>query len=70
MYHIMTRNNCVYCDRAKRLLKARGFEFTTEHFETDEDLERFVAMGHRSFPRIFKNGELIGGYQELEASLV
>ncbi|NIH77331.1 glutaredoxin [Ochrobactrum sp. P20RRXII] len=68
-FHILTRENCVYCSRAKRLLKARGIEFEEENHVTEEEIERFKAAGHRTFPRIFKDGELIGGYTELEALL-
>ena len=36
-----------------------------ENIETEEAHNRFKREVHRSFPRIFKNGKLIGGYDEL-----
>ncbi len=70
MYHILTRPGCDWCNRAHRLLNRRRLPFTEEVFDTPEKQAAFKAAGHPSYPRIYKDDELIGGYMEFEASLM
>lgn len=50
---LKTRDNCVFCDRAKQLLS--GFNITYE--------EQYAPEGQ--VPQIFVNGAGIGGYTDL-----
>ena len=65
---IWTKDNCPFCVKAKRLLLNRGAfikEMKIGDNCTREDLLAKVPSA-RSVPQIFIDGELIGGYKELE----
>lgn len=68
-YVIMTKPGCNYCTRAKALLKARGEHFSVVDHDTEEKIEKFKSNGYRTFPQIFHDGFLIGGYDALEEYL-
>jgi glutaredoxin 3 len=62
---------CPYCDRAKKLLKARGVE-TIEEIRVDTDPDALVQMmaatgGRRTVPQIFIGSTLVGGSDHLMA---
>lgn len=67
---IYTKFGCGYCFRAKRLLDAKGAEYT-EHDVTmggpkrAEMMER--APGARTVPQIFIGDTHVGGSDELQA---
>ena len=67
---VYTKQNCVYCVKAKALLKGLGLTFTEKSLETDfnsdpikliEDIGKKV----RAMPQIKIEGELVGGYNQL-----
>ena len=67
---VFSKNNCVYCTKAKALLKGLGLEFEEKSLEKDfgsdpikliEDIGKNV----RAMPQIKIDGELIGGYNQL-----
>jgi len=70
MYTIITRNNCKYCDMAKALLKERGISFTTYNIEEGSSkwvLALLKEANIKTVPQVFAaNGNLVGGYRELE----
>lgn len=68
-YHILSKPGCPACIEAKAALTVRGLDYSEVNHTTQADLDRFVAAGHRTFPRIYRNGELIGGNRELQALL-
>lgn len=65
---IYTLSHCPYCVSAKSLLKENGISFA-EILVEDNDFEmrdRLVTKsGLRTFPQIFDNDSLIGGFKEL-----
>jgi glutaredoxin 3 len=69
--HVLIRSNppCPSCLKTKALLERRGLAFTAEDHETPEKVETFVAAGHRTFPRVFIDDKLIGGFEDLERHL-
>ena len=67
---VYTKQNCVYCVKAKALLKGLGLTYTEKSLETDfnndptkliEDIGKKV----RAMPQIKIEGELVGGYNQL-----
>ena len=67
---VLSRFGCPFCTRAKGLLRDAGIEFEALELNknyTDRTL-RAVA-GATSLPRVFINGEPIGGAEELETWL-
>ena len=64
---LITRDECVYCDNAKALLKMNNIKFTEYHMGLDytreEVLEKYPTQ--KTLPIVLINDELIGGYTEL-----
>lgn len=61
MYTIITRDGCVYCDKAKKLMTSRGDDYR-EVLVTSPDMnELYKALGYKTYPTIVG----IGGYDEL-----
>lgn len=65
-FRIITKPNCIYCERAKMLMKIKGDTYEEDVRTTPEQLEAFVAEGYRTFPQIFLDQQHIGGFQGLE----
>lgn len=65
---IYTLSHCPYCVRAKSLLKENDIPFI-EILVHDEDIgmrDRLVQKsGMRTFPQIFADDVLVGGFKEL-----
>ena len=67
---IYSKNNCVYCNKAKTLLKNLGLEDEEKSLEKDFDsdpskLIEDIGKNVRQMPQIKIDGELIGGYNQL-----
>ena len=66
---VYTKNNCIYCNKAKALLKGLGYSFKEKNFETEfkniEELFKELGKTVRAMPQIKINGDLIGGYNQL-----
>ena len=67
---IYSKNNCVYCTKAKNLVNNLGLDYTEKSLEKDfngdpgkmlEDIGKPV----RQMPQIKIDGKLIGGYNQL-----
>lgn len=67
---IYTTMICPYCHRAKKLLDAKGVDYTEIDVMTDSKLRtqmRERAGGRTSVPQIFINGQHVGGCDDLYA---
>jgi glutaredoxin len=67
---IYSKNNCVYCNKAKTLLKNLGLEYEEKSLEKDfgsdpSKLIEDIGKPVRTMPQIKIDGELIGGYNQL-----
>lgn len=64
---IYSKDQCVFCDKARNLLKKEGKEFI--EYKLDKDFTRETLLElfpqARSFPVITLDKEFIGGYNEL-----
>lgn len=69
-YIIKTRPNCEWCDKAKALLTEIGETYTEQKHETDAEIAAFRHAGFKTFPQIFRDGVLVGGYSELVGHLL
>ena len=69
---VWSKDPCPFCDRAKNLLKLKGIEFEERNITTGnwtkEQLVESVP-GARTVPQILINGQLIGGFNELQQHL-
>lgn len=65
---IYSTTYCVYCDRAKELLRNMGVMFDEVDVTGDDEArERLVIMtgGKRTVPQIWIGDTYVGGYQDL-----
>lgn len=64
---VYTRPGCAYCVSAKRLLSAEGLDFV--EYDTSTNPGKLTEMLQRSpqrtFPQIFIDDQLIGGFDDL-----
>jgi len=62
-----TTTYCGYCERARRLLRARRIPYEEVDVTSDPARRRqvIVETGHRTVPVILIDGRLIGGADEL-----
>lgn len=67
MIQVYTKENCIYCTKAKLLLESKKLEFTEVRIGIDitrgEFLEQFPDA--RTVPQIIFEGKAIGGYDQL-----
>ena len=65
---IYSINNCVYCTKAKHLVKSLGLEYEEKKLEEFESVDKmFEDIGKvvRAMPQIKIDDNLIGGYNQL-----
>jgi|TARA_B100001094_G_scaffold5854_1_gene5218 glutaredoxin len=67
---VYSKNNCVFCSKAKALLKNLGLEYEEKTLEKDfgsdpSKLIEDIGKNVRTMPQIKIDGELIGGYNQL-----
>ncbi len=65
---IYTTTYCPYCRAAKALLDSKGVEYEEIDLTKDPTAKRRIMeeMGWRTVPIILINGNLIGGYDQLQ----
>ena len=65
---IYSKNNCVYCTKAKNLVKKLGLDYTEKRLEEFESVDKMledIGKNVRQMPQIKIDDELIGGYNQL-----
>ena len=66
---IYSKPNCVFCDKAKSMVKNLGFEYEEKmfgkDFNTPDELYEAVGKQVRTMPQIKIDDILIGGYNQL-----
>jgi len=65
MFTIISKPGCPACARAKAMLDARTLPYDEDVRDTEEKVLAFIEEGHRTFPRVFLDGTLIGGADDL-----
>ncbi len=65
---VYTTDRCSFCVRVKGLLESRGLRFTEINLTRDPDgrLELAQRTGMMSFPQVLIDGDLLGGYAEVQ----
>ena len=67
---IYTKNNCIWCDRAKLLLDSKDIKFKEIDLSDDQKREKFynsIGENVKTVPQIYIDDLRIGGYQDLVA---
>ena len=67
---VYSKNNCVFCTKAKSLLTNLGLEYQEKSLEKDfgsdpSKLIEDIGKNVRTMPQIKIDGKLIGGYNQL-----
>ena len=67
---VYSKNNCVFCTKAKSLLTNLGLEYQEKSLEKDfgsdpSQLIEDIGKNVRTMPQIKIDGRLIGGYNQL-----
>ena len=67
MYTIYSKPNCGYCLQAKQLLEMEQLLFEYKQLGTHYDLDELMTLSPnaKSFPQVFKDGVLVGGFSDL-----
>jgi len=70
-YVIYTQENCVYCVKAKELIKDKGHTYTEYVLGRDISKTDLFEMfpGVKTVPIVVLDGQKLGGYQELTESV-
>ncbi len=68
---LYTTEPCSFCARVKGLLKARGVEFAEVNLSKDPQgrVELVGRTGMMTFPQVVVDGELLGGFNEVQAAV-
>ncbi len=69
---VWSKERCIYCSEAKALLKLKGIEFEERNIEKGEwTREQFTESNPtaKTFPQIWFDDKLIGGFTELKKEL-
>jgi glutaredoxin 3 len=69
MIKIYTKTTCPYCDQAKQLLEAFGFDYEAINIEQNTDARTWLLdQGHKSVPQLYINDKLLeGGFNGLQS---
>ena len=67
-----TKENCIWCDRAKGLLNAHSIDF--DEVDLSNDIERLnfykkIGDNVKTVPQVYIDNNRIGGYPQLKAWL-
>lgn len=67
MITIYGKENCSYCEQAKAILDLQNIPYEYKELGKDFTREDVLALNPsaRTFPQIFDDGRLIGGYNDL-----
>jgi len=67
---IYTKDNCIWCDRAKNLLNSVDLTYTENDLSNDDERKKFykkVGEGVSTVPQIYIEEKRIGGFPQLVA---
>lgn len=67
---VYSTDPCAYCARTKALLRSQGIEFTEINLAKDPAGRAALARrtGMMTFPQVVIDGQLLGGFTELQAA--
>ena len=67
---VYTTEPCSFCARVKGILKSRGVEYAEVNLSKDPEGRVQLARetGMMTFPQVTIDGELVGGFTEVQAA--
>jgi glutaredoxin 3 len=68
---VYTTEPCSFCARVKGLLKSRGVEYAEVNLSKDPEgrVELARETGMMSFPQVIIDGQLVGGFAEVQTAV-
>ena len=69
---IYTKDNCIWCDRAKILLDSKKISYNEIDLSDDSERLKFyekIADNVKTVPQVFIDDKRIGGFQDLKVFL-
>ncbi len=68
---LYTTEPCSFCARVKGILSSRGVEFEEINLSKDPAgrVELVQKTGMMTFPQVVVDGQLLGGFKEMQAAL-
>ena len=69
---IYTKDNCIWCDRAKILLDSKKISYNEIDLSDDSERLKFyeeIGDNVKTVPQVFIDDERIGGFQDLKVFL-
>ena len=69
---IYTKDNCIWCDRAKILLDSKKISYNEIDLSDDSERLKFyekIGDNVKTVPQVFIDDKRIGGFQDLEVFL-
>ena len=66
---LYTKDQCIWCDRAKGLLNAYSIDFVEFDLSNDEERLKFyenIGNNVKTVPQVFIDDKRVGGYQDLK----
>jgi glutaredoxin 3 len=68
---VYSTDPCSFCARVKGMLKTRGVEFSEVNLSKDPQgrVELASRTGMMTFPQVLIDGELLGGFAEVQAAI-
>ena len=68
---VYTTEACSFCTRVKGLLRAHGVQFSEVNLSKDPEgrMELAKRTGVMSFPQVVVDGELLGGFSEVQVAV-
>lgn len=68
---VWSKPSCVYCEKAKSLLKSKGIEYEEKNIAEGHKIQDLLEMvpNARTMPQIWIDEDYVGGYYELEKFL-
>jgi glutaredoxin 3 len=68
---VYSTDPCSFCARVKGMLKARGVEYSEVNLSKDPQgrVELANRTGMMTFPQVLIDGELLGGFAEVQAAV-
>jgi glutaredoxin 3 len=68
---VYTTEACSFCTRVKGLLRAHGVQFAEVNLSKDPEgrMELAKRTGVMSFPQVIVDGDLLGGFSEVQVAV-
>ena len=67
-YTMVSKEGCLYCDMSEELFTDMGVEYKKIYMDKDEILG-IISKDKGIYPFIFKDGEFIGSFKELNKQI-